>query len=122
MDAIKGPHLAHLSTRASALLTAAVAAAGFSASFASAQGHAVATVPPLNYKSVLSQYQGYNDQALMPWQETNETVGKIGGWRVYAKEARQSDSPAGMASNPSGKPTEPASEKASPQSHHGSKP
>lgn len=45
--------------------------------------------PKLQYRSVLSQYQAFNEQPVAPWRETNETVEKIGGWRVYAKEARQ---------------------------------
>jgi hypothetical protein len=31
------------------------------------------------------------------WTETNDTVGKIGGWRTYAKEAAQPESAAGSA-------------------------
>ena len=47
--------------------------------------------PTLQYRSALSNYRGFNDQAVTPWTEVNDTVGKIGGWRVYAKEARKPD-------------------------------
>lgn len=45
--------------------------------------------PTLQYRSVFAGYRGFNDQPVAPWSEVNDTVGKIGGWRVYAKEARQ---------------------------------
>lgn len=41
----------------------------------------------LNYHSVFSQYQGFQDQAVSAWLANNATVATIGGWRVYAKEA-----------------------------------
>jgi hypothetical protein len=42
----------------------------------------------LEYHSVLTQYQAYREQILTPWVEANDTVARIGGWRVYAKEAQ----------------------------------
>jgi hypothetical protein len=42
----------------------------------------------LEYHSVLTQYQAYREQTLIPWVEANDTVARIGGWRVYAKEAQ----------------------------------
>ncbi|PHV00186.1 hypothetical protein CSQ88_18620 [Iodobacter sp. BJB302] len=50
-------------------------------------------VTRLEYHSVLVQYQPYREQVLIPWREANDTVAKIGGWRVYAKEARQASAP-----------------------------
>ena len=38
----------------------------------------------LNYHSVFSQYQGFQDQAVSAWLANNATVATIGG---YAKEA-----------------------------------
>lgn len=43
--------------------------------------------PKLKYTSVFSQYQGFKEQPVSPWRQTNDVVEKIGGWRVYAKEA-----------------------------------
>lgn len=41
----------------------------------------------LQYTSALASYQGYTDQAVQSWREANDRVGRIGGWRAYAKEA-----------------------------------
>ena len=45
----------------------------------------------LPYRSVFNGYQKFGDEPVAPWLQTNATVEKIGGWRVYAKEARQPD-------------------------------
>ncbi|QPF74134.1 hypothetical protein G8A07_15240 [Roseateles sp. DAIF2] len=55
---------------------------------------AQAPVPPLVYRSALGSYRPYADTTPSPWVESNERVGRIGGWRVYAKEAQQPDGPA----------------------------
>ncbi len=41
----------------------------------------------LHYTSELVRFQGYTDQAVQSWREANDRVGRIGGWRAYAKEA-----------------------------------
>ncbi|MDI1348866.1 hypothetical protein [Aquabacterium sp.] len=41
---------------------------------------------PLQYRSLISTYEPYNDQAVRPWREANDRVQRIGGWRTYAKE------------------------------------
>lgn len=41
----------------------------------------------LQYFSVFTRYQYFRDQPLLSWQETNDNVGKIGGWRFYARDA-----------------------------------
>lgn len=56
-----------------------------------AQELPIIAAPKLKYTSVFSQYQAFKEQTVAPWRENNETVGKIGGWRVYAKEARAVD-------------------------------
>lgn len=49
------------------------------------QAHSLPT--KLQYTSALATYQGYTDQAVQYWREANDRVGRIGGWRAYAKEA-----------------------------------
>lgn len=43
------------------------------------------------YRSIFTHYQLFNDQPVTPWRDANETAGKIGGWRFYAKDASQPD-------------------------------
>lgn len=40
------------------------------------------------YQSAFDGYQTYSDDKVLSWKEANDTVGKIGGWRVYAREAQ----------------------------------
>ena len=85
------------------LLVACSAFAAMSA-FAqpSASHHAAPVVQPQAiaqaYRSALDGYQPYTDDKVVPWKEANDTVGKIGGWRSYAKEAAAPATPA--ANNP----------------------
>ena len=75
--------------------------------------NAQASVPPLVHESAFTQYRRLSDVPVGSWREANDTVTRIGGWRVYAREAAQSASPAasapaGSASAPGMKPAEPA--------------
>ena len=45
----------------------------------------------LAYSSTLESYQPYSAQQVQPWRESNDNVGRIGGWRAYAKEMNQND-------------------------------
>ena len=49
----------------------------------------VAPSTALQYHSVFARYRAFNDQPIASWPEVNDTVGKIGGWRVYAREAKR---------------------------------
>jgi hypothetical protein len=49
------------------------------------QAHPLPT--KLQYTSALATYRGYTDQVVQSWREANDQVGRIGGWRAYAKEA-----------------------------------
>lgn len=70
-------------------LSISLAHAQTTAVAATTQPDATATL--LQYRSVFAQYQGLSDQPVAAWADTNATVEKIGGWRVYAKEAREPD-------------------------------
>lgn len=81
-----------------------------------------ASVPALAYASSFSGYRRLGEEKPVSWREANDTVTRIGGWRVYAREAQQPD-PA-----PAAKPTEPAASatpaeraKPMPPGHGGSK-
>ena len=52
-----------------------------------------ATLPgKVVYQSPISGYQPYADQPVQSWREANDRVGRIGGWRAYAKEAAAGES------------------------------
>lgn len=59
-----------------------------------------AAVAPLTYKSPFDGYRKHTDTKVESWQEMNDNVGRIGGWRVYLKEAQQPDPPAAAPSSP----------------------
>ena len=44
------------------------------------------SVVEVEYKSALSDFRPYNDQAIQSWVKANDLVGRIGGWLSYAKE------------------------------------
>lgn len=58
-----------------------------------------AAVPALAYVSPLARYKPAGDVSLTPWKEANDTVARIGGWRVYAREAHPPE-PASSAPAP----------------------
>lgn len=70
----------------------AVALAACAATAASAQAPATAPTPTATYRSTFEGYQPFGDQQVRAWKESNDNVGRIGGWREYAKEAQQAES------------------------------
>ena len=52
-----------------------------------------AVIPAGTYRSSLSRYQAFTEPDVAPWPETNELVRQRGGWRAYAREAREPASP-----------------------------
>lgn len=54
-----------------------------------------ASATSLRYRSALERYQSYKEQPVQSWREVNDNVGRIGGWRVYAKEAAAPEGGAG---------------------------
>jgi hypothetical protein len=64
--------------------------------------NARAPVPPVRYRSAFSGYRPLADDRL-GWKEANDEVGRIGGWRAYAREANAPEPAASApASAPSG--------------------
>ena len=84
------------------------AVAGWVALAASGQTPAPAAAPP-PWRSTLEAYQPFTDEKVAPWKETNDTVGRIGGWRAYAREAAGAKVPA----------SGPAAAKPDPRAGHG---
>lgn len=69
---------------------------------ASSQGQADpldawAAVPAVVYESAFTPYRAHGAETLGPWKAANDHVGRIGGWRAYAREASPADTPAPKA-------------------------
>lgn len=71
----------------------------------------VARVPSALYTSPLRAYQAYAEPQIAPWRDTNDLVRQRGGWRAYAREAREPDGvrPAGPAASQPAPAAKPAS-------------
>lgn len=48
-------------------------------------------VAAVAYRSSFTGYRPWPDEPVAAWKDSNDLTGKIGGWRVYAREARQPD-------------------------------
>lgn len=53
----------------------------------------------LNHQSALEGYQPYAEQEVRSWREANDLVGRIGGWRAYARETGTTESALPAAEN-----------------------
>ena len=91
-------HLARLAMHPAARSTAGFLFIAMAAGLAAAQGRSPpapaggATVPvDLEYRSTCDGYQRFADEKVGPWIDANDTVGRIGGWRAYAREAGEAD-------------------------------
>ena len=71
-----------------------------------------AAVPAAIYASPLARYRPAGDVKVGSWREANDTVTRIGGWRVYAREAAQpepAEQAPGSTPAPAGAPAPAAS-------------
>lgn len=62
---------------------------------------AQAEVPTLVHESAFLRYRRLGADRPLGWREANDTVGRIGGWRTYAREAQ---APTGAGSAPPATP------------------
>jgi hypothetical protein len=63
-----------------------------------------AAAPAAVHRSALAGYRAAGDTPVGSWQQANERVNRVGGWRTYAREANAPE-PAPAASAPAGAPT-----------------
>ena len=49
---------------------------------------APASASPMAYRSAFEGYKGLTEQPVQSWRESNDTVGRIGGWQAYAREGQ----------------------------------
>lgn len=97
------PWMAALSSMAA--LTVSAQSAPQASTPASQAGPAQAAA----YRSTLEGYQPFTDEKILPWKQANDTVGKTGGWRAYAKEAHDAaakgdQAPVGDSTSPTSGP------------------
>ncbi len=50
-------------------------------------------VEAVPYRSAFTGYRPLREESVAAWKDSNDLTAKIGGWRVYAREARQPDPP-----------------------------
>jgi len=73
-----------------------------------------APVAAASHASSLARYRPAGETEVAPWKATNDTVGRIGGWRAYAREASAPTAASAPASAASGA----AREASAPAGHH----
>lgn len=100
-------------------LLLSLAGAALAQASGKAKGDAAPPVLPstLEYRSSLGSYKAYAEQPVESWRDANDRVGRIGGWRAYAKEI-QSGEPAKESAAPAAAPAAPAAPSASPPDPH----
>jgi hypothetical protein len=50
-------------------------------------------VPALVYESAFARYRPLFESAVSSWKSVNDEVGRIGGWKVYARESYETTAP-----------------------------
>lgn len=78
-----------------------------------------ASVPPLIYESPFKSYTPLGADKPVSWREANDTVNRIGGWRVYAREAQQPDAETAAKPRPAVAPAETSNPMPMPPNHGG---
>ena len=82
---------------------------------------AKASVPLLRHESSFAQYRRLSDEKLISWREANDAVARIGGWRVYAREAQQAEPASPAAPTASAPATSTSTPTPKPSTHDGHK-
>jgi hypothetical protein len=77
-----------------------------------------AAVPAAIHATTLTRYRPSGDVKVGSWREANDTVTRIGGWRVYAREAAQPEPSVRVPSAPGSVPA-PAPAASRPMAGHG---
>jgi len=86
-------------------LTAIAATAGAQTSApAAADPQAASGTADPGYRSPFEAYQRFTQEQVGSWKAANDNVGRIGGWRQYAKEARPSAASTPSEAAGSGRP------------------
>ncbi len=87
-------HLAGAGLAFVAALGLGNAVAASDAASPSTEASTTSPTPTINYKSPFTDYRALGEDRRISWKAANDEVAKIGGWRVYAREAAESGSAA----------------------------
>ena len=60
--------------------------------------------------SALENYRPFTEEKILSWKQANDTVGAIGGWKAYAKEAAESRQNQDQPSAPARPPATPSNQ------------
>jgi hypothetical protein len=55
--------------------------------------NAAAAVPAVTHASAFGRYRRLGDTPVGSWRDANDTVARIGGWRVYTRQAHAPEPP-----------------------------
>jgi hypothetical protein len=86
---------------AAVILTPVPALAQLAAPAAASTASAPAPTP--RYRSAFEGHARTDDPKAVPWRQANDLVGRIGGWKAYAREAQASPA-AGTPASPGAAP------------------
>lgn len=67
-----------------------------------------ATTPPASYVSPFANYRPFAHDGPAPWRGVNDEVGRIGGWKAYAREVFEAQKSAPGAGEDAARPASPA--------------
>lgn len=83
-----------------ALTAIALPSGAQTAAAAAADPQAASGTADPGYRSPFEGYQRFTQEQVGSWKAANDNVGRIGGWREYAKEARPPAAPVGAPPKP----------------------
>ncbi len=87
------------------IVISVVSWSGVATAFSTADpANAASLAFPIQYQSPFRDYRPLGEDKLTSWKAANEEVGKIGGWRVYSREAIKANESV-PAENPALAPT-----------------
>lgn len=67
-----------------------------------------AATPPVAYMSPFAGYRPFAHEGPAPWRGVNDEVGRIGGWKAYAREVFEAQKSAPAAGEGAARPDSPA--------------
>lgn len=99
------PALAQTTQANPTAVTGTTAATATATPAATASSPSNATGQVIGYQSAFEGYRRLTDEPVVSWKGANDNVGRIGGWRVYAREAAGQDG--GHAGHPAAATAQP---------------